>query len=149
MRPRGKLEMIAGLIAVQRARVSAAEAALSAAQAAEAAAREAEDKALKGSEAAHSDWLHCLSKPGFAPEQSRGLSLLLIERAKESEEAAFRARITADVHERRRSDWQKLEAQARSSKESLRKLRRRESRRTEEKRLNGLAERITYEWTRT
>jgi hypothetical protein len=141
--------MTAGLIAVQRARLSAAEAALSAAQAAEAAARQAEDSARKGSDAAHADWLDCLSKPGFEPERSRGLSLLLVERDKEAEEAAFKARIVADLHARRRSDWQKLEAQTRSSKESLRKLRRRESRRIEENRLNRLAERITYEWTRT
>lgn len=149
MRVRTKLEMTARLVDVLRARRRAAEVELASAQAAERAAQLEEQAARDSNQAAHGDWLDCLSTPGFSPELSQSLALRLIAREDEAEAAALRTRLATDLYVRRQGDWQRLEAQTRSGKASCRALERKVRRRREEEGLSRMADLITHAWSRT
>ena len=149
MRERRKLRAMAALVAVQRARRSAAEDAMNAARQREEAARAEESKAADRSALAQAQWLEFVSRAGFSPEYSRVLADRLIESADQSELAARRTQSAAELHERRTADWRRLEAQDRSAARSLQKLRRHAERRDEERRLSALADRISFGATRS
>ena len=144
-----KLAMTTRLVELLRARRRSAEVALASARAAERTAQLEEQVARDDSDAAHGDWEVYLSTPGFSPEHSQSLALRLLEREDEADAAAFRTRLAADVHARRQGDWQRLEAQTRSGKESCRALERKVRRRREEDGHGQTADLITYRWSRT
>jgi hypothetical protein len=148
MRDRGKLPLMVRLTAVQRAQRASAEAQLNVARAAEAAARIAEEEALQGSRAAERQWLDHVGAPGFSPEYGRALSTRLIGRQEEVETASLHLRNANDVCAARQGEWQKQEARVRLSEASVRRLKRKVERRTDEKGMAELADRVTYAWSR-
>lgn len=146
MRERRKLGLMAQLNQVERAKRTAAEAALHAARAAEEKARSEEDEARKRTAAAHQQWLDHIARPGFSPEYSRSLSTIVIVRENEAADAALRTQIVADISLKKQSDWQAQEARVRLSDGSVRHLRRKVARRSEEDRLSEMTDRITHKW---
>jgi hypothetical protein len=147
MRDRVKLPLMARLASVQRVKTAAAEAALMAARSAENAARTAEEEALARTEAAQAEWGEHLAGGTFSPEFSRALATLVIERETAASGASLRRERSAELAERRQDEWQTSEARSRSGEISLRRLRRRVRRRTEEDRLAEMADRITFDWS--
>lgn len=148
MRARAKLKLTAGLIEIQRVKRVAAKVALATAKAAEQTAREEEAAARDRSSAAFDDWRIYLAKPGFSPELSQSLSLQLIEREHEAGIAVTGTRLAVDQHVRSERDWQRAEAQVRSSEIAFRKLTRKVRRRVEEESLARSADLITYVWSK-
>ena len=137
------------LVAVQTARRAAAQEAMQAAGRREQSARTASEQAADRSRIAQEEWLGLVSSAGFSPEYSRVLADRLIESEGEADLTSLRVRSAAELHEHRKAEWQQLEAQGRSSAESLKRLRRRIQRRHEEKRLGSLADMITFAGTRS
>lgn len=148
MRDRSKLPLMARLASVQRVKKAAAEAALMSARAAETQARTAEEEAQARTDAAHAEWSDHVSGAAFSPEFSRALAAQVIDREKAASNASLRRQRTAEVVVRRQDDWQMSDARSRSGEASLRRLRRRVSRRTEEDRLAEMADRVTFDWSR-
>jgi hypothetical protein len=148
MRDRQKLPLMVRLASVQRIKSAAAEAALMAARAAETAARSAEEEAAARTEAARLEWGEHLSAGAFSPEFSRALAARVVERESAASQAALRHQRSADIAGRRQEEWQVSEARARSGEDSLRRLRRRVRRRSEEDRLAEIADRTTFDWSR-
>lgn len=148
MAERGDLAKMSKLIDVQRARRRAAETALATAQAAERSAQTAEEGARRRSYEAQEQWSAYLAGPSFAPEASQALSKRVIDSECDLETAAGRTREAGVRRARRQHEWQMMEAQLRSSEDSLRRQRRKARRREEEKRAGELADRTTYAWCR-
>jgi hypothetical protein len=149
MRDRVKLPLMAKLASVQRVRKAAAEAALMSARAAEKAARTAEEEAVSRTEAARAAWGEHLSSAAFSPEFSRALAAGVIERETAASSASLRHERSAELAGRRQEEWQVSDARSRSGEISLRRLRRRVRQRAEEDRLAEMADRITFDWSRT
>lgn len=147
MRDKVKLPLMVRLASVQRIKTAAAEAALMAARWAENAARGAEEDAIARTEAARAEWDEHLSGGDFSPEFSRALAARVVEREAAASRASLRRERTAELAERRQEEWQSSEARTRSGAISLRRLRRRVSRRGEEDRLAETADRITFDWS--
>ena len=147
MRDKVKLPLMVKLASVQRVKTAAAEAALMAAQSAEKAARTAEEEAIARTEAARADWGEHLSGAAFSPEFSRALAARVIEREGAASGATLRRERSAELADRRKEEWQTSEARSRSGEISLRRLRRRVRRRSEEDRLAETADRITFDWS--
>lgn len=148
MRDRLALKAIAGLAAVQRAQRTGAEAALEEARASEREAQAAEEDARRATDAAGEDWRAYLGEPGFSPEYCSSLSMRLVLRREEQGRCAERMAHAADAVGRREGDWQRLEAQVRTSERSVRRLQRKVAQRIEEGRLVEVADRITQKWRR-
>lgn len=148
MRERDKLNMMAQLSEVQRAKRTGAEAALHAARSSEKEARREEEAARERTLAAQQQWLEHIGRSGFSPEYSSSLSIIVIARENEAAEAAVRTRIASDLCLRKQSDWQAQEARVRLSEDSVRRLRRKVERRREEDRLSEISDRITFDWCR-
>ena len=148
MRERSKLNMMAQLSEVQRAKRTGAEAALHAARSSEKEARREEDEARDRTVAAQQQWLDHIRRSGFSPEYSRSLSVIVMARENEAADAAVRTRIASDMCLKKQSDWQAQEARVRLSEDSVRRLRRKVERRREENRLSEMSDRITYDWCR-
>lgn len=149
MRDRARLPLMVRLASVQRVRKAAAEAALLSARLAEADALEAEQEAKARTEAAQLEWGAHLSGGAFSPEFSGALASLVIRSETEASDASGRRARAAELTARRQSDWQLSDARDRSGEESLRRLRRRMRRRAEEDRLAEMADRVTFDWSRT
>lgn len=149
MRERGKLPLMVRLAAVQRAQRQSAQTQLAVARTAEAAARIAEEEALEGSRAAERQWLDHVGVAGFSPEYGRALSARLVGREEEAQTASLHLRNARQTCEARQSEWQTQEARVRHSENSVRRLKRRIDRRTEEKHMAELADRVTYAWSRS
>ena len=137
------------LASVQRAKKAGAEAALLSARLAEAEASAAEEEAKARTEAAQFEWGAHLSGAAFSPEFSGALASLLIQSETEASDASGRRARAAELAARRQGDWQLSEARSRSGEEALRRLRRRVRRRAEEDRLAEMADRVTYDWSRS
>jgi hypothetical protein len=103
-----------------------------------------ERDALAGSEAAEQDWRVFISAPGFAPEYGQALAGRLVAADDRVQAASARVRAASEAHARRTTEWQTLEAQVRSSEDSLNRLERRVGRRDEERRVAEQADRITF-----
>jgi hypothetical protein len=149
MRDRVRLPLMIRLASVQRVKKVAAEAALLSARLAEAEARTAEVDARARSEAAQIEWGEHLAGASFSPEFNGALASLVIRSETEVSEASGRSALAAQIADRRQGDWQRSEARSRSGDESLRRLRRRLRRRTEEDRLAEMADRVTFDWSRS
>jgi hypothetical protein len=147
MRDRAKLPLMVKLASVQRVRKAAAEAALMWARAAENAARTAEEEALARTEAAQGEWNEHLSGTAFSPEFCRALAVRVVERETAASGASLRRERSADLAGRRQEEWQTSDARSRSGEISLRRLRRRVQRRTEEDRIAEIADRTTFDWS--
>jgi hypothetical protein len=136
------------LASVQRVRKAAAEAALIIARAAEAEARADEEEAKSRTEAAEREWMEHVSGAGFSPELGGALAARVVERDAAALQAGKRAERASEISARRQGDWQLSDARSRSGEDSLRKLRRRVSARSEEDRLAEMADRVTFDWSR-
>lgn len=144
MRDRRRTQVMARLVAVQRAKRAGAEAELGQARQRERQARDVERDALAGSEAAEQDWRMFISAPGFAPEYGQALASRLVAADDRAQEATTRARAASEAHASRTRQWQALEAQVRSSEIRLNRLERRLARRDEERRVAEQADRVTF-----
>ncbi|WEJ98148.1 MAG: hypothetical protein P0Y59_14470 [Candidatus Sphingomonas phytovorans] len=137
---------VAKLVAVQHVRRAAADSALAAARAAEAEALSAQQSAREAADSARDDWFAHLAEPGFAPDYARGLAGRLMQREGLAEEADTRHRLSADLHARRQDDWRSAEARVQLTEAQHEAARRDAARRREEKRLDALSDRVTYNW---
>jgi hypothetical protein len=146
MPERRRLAMMKQLLAVQSAQRSSAEIALRDARKREAQAHVDEQAALTARDEALGDWMRCIAEAGFSPEHSRSLSDRLIERDENADEAGARASAAAEWTSRGEQRWRALEAEVRAGREVQGRLRRKLSRRNEERRLAALADRVTRVW---
>lgn len=149
MRDRAKLPLMVRLASVQRVKKAAAEAALMSARHAESNARAVKEDARAQTEAAQLEWGAHLSGATFSPEFSGALASLVIWSETEASNASVLSERAAELAARRQGDWQLAEARSRSGEESLRRLRRGVRRRTEEDRLAEMADRVTFDWSRS
>lgn len=147
-RPR-EIAKLKELLAVQQARRDAARDTLAAAAEAEAEAQDQEAHAHARTAAASDAWDACLAAPVFAPEFSRALAAELMGRVDEGDAAAVRTRILTDMRARREEEWRGLEARVRLGRDNVGRLGRAHRRRVEEERLAELADRVTWNWSRT
>ncbi|HEX9933329.1 MAG TPA: hypothetical protein VGB08_10855 [Allosphingosinicella sp.] len=148
MRERTALKALTRLAAVQRAQRVGAEAALQAARAAEREAEAREQAARRAAAAAGEDWRAYVGEPGFSPDYCRALSARLLDREQEQSACAGRTAQAGERAGRREGDWQRLEAQVRTSERSVGRLKRKVAQRIEEGRLEEVADRITQRWSR-
>lgn len=140
---------VAELAGIQHARRLAAESALEVARAGEERAAESERAAREATAAAQDAWLDHLGRPGFEPEYARQLAHRLVTREAAASEAAERRRHAVDLHDHRRADWQSAEARCRATDDRLVDARRAAGRRREQRRLETLADRITFKMSRS
>jgi len=140
---------MARLASIQRVKKAAAEAALVSARDAESKACAAEEEARAQTEAAQLEWGAHLSGDTFSPEFGGALASLVIRSETEASNASVLSERAAELVARRQGDWQLAEARSRSGEESLRRLRRRARRRAEEDRLGEMADRVTFDWSRS
>lgn len=145
--PDKRARQIAGLLGVQRARRAAAQAALLAARRSEDEAGARDDAARARIGEAAQEWRDCLGEAAFSPDQARLFAAGLLAAQAESEAASLALGIARDTRLRRGQDWQRLEAQVRSGSGMLDRLRRRDQRRREERRLAELSDRVTFDWS--
>ncbi len=144
MRERRRLQMMAQLVAVQRARRCAAEDALGQAQERERQAQARRQESADREAAADEEWSSFIAAPGFSPELGRSLAGRVIEAGDKAQAAEATLRAAEQVRTRREGEWQELEAQVRTGERSLKRLKRRTSRATEEQRLAEQADQTTF-----
>lgn len=137
------------LVVVQLVRRAAAEVALVAARDGELQAQLREATARAEASAAQDDWFLFLDRPGFAPDYARGLAARLVQREAVADQARKDRRVAADAHLDRQDDWRLSEAHAKLTEASFDRARRDAGRMREEKRINALADRVTYAWVQT
>ena len=149
MRDRRNLGLMMRLVSVQRAQRIGAEVAMRVAADSERRARALEDEAHQASAVARQQWLDYVDEPGFSPDYSKALRAWLAEREQDVENAAAVTRRKGDVRAQRELDWQRSEADVRSTEITTRRLRRKVERCAEERRASEFADRTTYDWMRS
>ncbi|WP_034158873.1 hypothetical protein [Sphingomonas sp. ERG5] len=125
-----------------------AEDAVAQARAAETVAYDEQQAAHEGARIARDQWIEYLAQSGFAPDYSRALAIRLVARETAAENADQQHREAVDVHQRQQDIWRLAEARVRLTTDNLRNARRNVARHREEKRLDALSDRITYDWSR-
>jgi len=148
MSPRLPRAKAAALAAIQRVRRIVAEEAVADTRRREAEAEATEAEARTAEVHAEGAWRDLLGRPGFAPEWSRALAEDVIARQAGVDHAAAAARAAAADHEAARETWRAADARVQAADTVVRRTRRAEERKREERRLDALADRVTARWGR-
>jgi hypothetical protein len=145
----GRLQALKSIVAVQRLRRTQAEVRAAEALHAQEAADSAADVADERTELASTEWQDHVGGPAHDPAYGRWLAERLIARVSEADQAQARAGLAARVAERRNEKRQMADGTVRAGERSLKRLSAQAARRREEKRLDRVADRVTYRWLKS
>lgn len=143
-----QLQAMRSVVMVQQVRLANAEGLAVEAARLQAAADDAAAKAGERSDAASADWQDHVGGEAHDPAYGRWLAERLIARSDEADSARGEAERSARLADQRRQERQEADGRLRSSTRSLKKLSAKVTRRREEKRLERLADRVTYQWVK-